>query len=292
MPLRWDDLQLFLAVHEHGSLTGAARALRLGQPTLSRRIAQLEEAVGEPLFERHNLGSKLTRLGQKLLPAAQGMAQWAYDAEQHAYPKARTPQGKVRIAAPAGVAFALLVPLAVRVQQRYPRLQLEVLTGVEVVSLARGEAELALRTQRPSDPDLICLHQVHSPLRIFVSTGYAQKLSAHPKLSELDWISWAAPYQDLRTNTALRQMVANFKPVFTSDDYVVQIAACRAGLGAMVMPQIFAPYAREHGLQELGIALWPDAGSELFLVCHKRHYNLGKVVVAAEVLVELLATLG
>ena len=60
MNLRWDDLKLFLAVHEQGSLSGAARVLKLGQPTLSRRIAELEEAVGEALFERRSQGVLLT----------------------------------------------------------------------------------------------------------------------------------------------------------------------------------------------------------------------------------------
>lgn len=81
MNLRWDDLKLFLAVHEQGSLSGAARILKLGQPTLSRRIAELEEAVGEPLFDRQNHGATLTVAGQKLLPAAQSMAEWANEAE-------------------------------------------------------------------------------------------------------------------------------------------------------------------------------------------------------------------
>ena len=59
MKLRWDDLRLFLAVHEQGSLSGAARMLKLGQPTLSRRIAELETMVGEALFERQSQGASL-----------------------------------------------------------------------------------------------------------------------------------------------------------------------------------------------------------------------------------------
>lgn len=80
MHLRWDDLKLFLAVHEQGSLSGAARTLKLGQPTLSRRIAELEEAVGEALFDRKKQGASLTAAGQKLLPATQSMAEWANEA--------------------------------------------------------------------------------------------------------------------------------------------------------------------------------------------------------------------
>jgi DNA-binding transcriptional LysR family regulator len=80
MNLRWDDLQLFLTVYEQGSLSGAARVLQLGQPTLSRRISELEQNVGEPLFVRQSQGMLLTAAGLKLLPAVQRMAEWATEA--------------------------------------------------------------------------------------------------------------------------------------------------------------------------------------------------------------------
>ena len=102
MKLRWDDLKLFVAVHEQGSLSAAARVLKLGQPTLSRRIAELEEAIGETLFERKSLGTVLTAAGSKLLPAAQSMAEWANEAELQVQKQTYLPQGTVRVAAPPG----------------------------------------------------------------------------------------------------------------------------------------------------------------------------------------------
>ena len=105
MGLRWDDVKLFVTVVEQGSLSGAARLLRLGQPTLSRRIGELEEAIGENLFERGSGGVTLTQAGEKLLPAAQRMAEWAHQAEQNISQKTRLPEGKIRIAAPPGIAL-------------------------------------------------------------------------------------------------------------------------------------------------------------------------------------------
>jgi len=96
MHFRWDDLKLFLAVHEQGSLSGAARVLKLGQPTLSRRIAELEEATGEALFERKSHGAVLTAAGQKLLPAAQSMAEWANEAALSIGKQTHLPEGSVR----------------------------------------------------------------------------------------------------------------------------------------------------------------------------------------------------
>ncbi len=284
MNLRWDDLKLFLAVHEQGSLSGAARALKLGQPTLSRRIAELEAGVGEALFERQSQGARLTAAGQKLLPAAQRMAEWANEAELTVRKKTNLPQGKVRIAAPPGIAYDVVVPLAARIRRQHPQIQIEVLSGIEVRNLGRGEADLSLRSEKPTDADLVCVDEIDSVMRVYASRVYAATLPPKPGLADLDWICWAAPYDELRTNQELRAVIPNFKPAFTSDDYIVQLAACRAGVGAMILPQILRDHAGLHELQELDIDLGPDAVGHLYVVCHKRHRHLPKVQLVLDYL--------
>ena len=280
MDLRWDDLRLFLAVHEQGSLSGAARMLKLGQPTLSRRMAELEETVGEALFERQSHGSSLTAAGEKLLPAAQSMAEWANEAALSVTSQTYLPEGKVRIAAPPGIAYEVIAPVAAKIRQQHPKIWIEVLSGIETLNLRRGEADLSLRTRKPTDADLLCVDEVTSSMRAYTAKAYAAQLPPHAGLADLDWICWAAPYDSLQTNQELNALIPNFKPAFTSDDFLVQIAACKAGLGAMVLPQALHRYAglRElENLQELDIDLGPAATGELFLVCHKRHRHLPKV---------------
>jgi DNA-binding transcriptional LysR family regulator len=284
MNLRWDDLQLFLAVHEQGSLSGAARMLKLGQPTLSRRIAELEEAVGEALFERQSQGARLTAAGHKLLPAAQSMAEWANEAGLSVRKQTYLPEGKVRIAAPPGIAYDVVVPLAAKIRRQYPQIQIEVLSGVEILNLGRGEADLSLRTEKPTDADLVCVDEISSPMRVYTSKAYAERLPQKPGLADLDWICWAAPYDDLRINQELSALIPNFKPVFTSDDYIVQTAACKAGVGAMILPQILHRHAGLRELQELDIELGPDAVGYLYVVCHKRHRRLPKVQLVMDLI--------
>jgi DNA-binding transcriptional LysR family regulator len=277
MSLRWDDLRLFLAVVEHGSLSAAARALRLGQPTLSRRIGELEEVVGNALFERHSVGSKLTETGEKLLPAAQRMAEWAHQAEQNISVHTNLPEGRVRIAAPPGIAFELLAPLARKVREQYPALHLEALSAVETLNLGRGEADISLRTNRPSDADLVCVDQIDVQVQVYVSKSYAKRLKSNVTLAELDWICWAEPYEHLFVNQALRAMIPNFRPAFASDDFNVQLAACRAGVGAMALANAPHRYSFLSDLHRLDFDLGPKAIGSLYLVVHKRHRNLPKV---------------
>ncbi len=285
MNLKWDDLKLFLAVHEQGSLSAAARQLKLGQPTLSRRIAELEADIGEALFERQSQGTRLTATGQKLLPAAQRMAEWASEAELSVRKHARQPHGKVRIAAPPGIAYSIVAPLAATLRRQHPGIQIEVLSGIELLNLSRGEADLALRTMKPNDADLICVDEITSAMRVYVSKDYAATLPANPKLADLDWICWAPPYEQLDVNRELAALIPGFKPAFTSDDYNVQFAACLSGVGAMVLPHLQQRYndrgASQH-LQELDIDLGPAAQGTLYLVSHKRHRHLPKVGLAID----------
>jgi DNA-binding transcriptional LysR family regulator len=280
MNLRWDDLRLFLAVAEEGSLSGAARVLKLGQPTLSRRIGELEELIGEPLFTRQSQGASLTAAGQKLLPAAQHMAEWANEAALNISQQSHAPVGKVRIAAPPGIAYELLAPLAAKIRQQYPQLQIEVLSGIETLNLGRGDADISLRNTKPSDADLLCIDEVSSPIRVYCSQTYAQQLSKPLMLSNLDWICWAAPYDQLRINQELAALIPNFKAAFASDDWLVQVAACKAGVGAMFLPQALHRHSglqELSALQELDLDLGPTAIGLLYLVCHKRHRYLPKV---------------
>jgi DNA-binding transcriptional LysR family regulator len=276
--LCWDDLELFLAVAEKGSLSAAARELKLGQPTLSRRIQALEVQVGEPLFNRLSQGVVLTPAGQHLLPAAQRMAEWAVEAQSSLNRKQDMKlQGKVRIAAPPGIATELLLPLVASLRTSHPAIHLQILAGVETLNLSRGEADLSLRNQRPTDPDLDVLDSLKCTVSVFASAQYASRLNAKTRADQLDWIAWAPPYEHLALNTQLNAYIPDFQPVFSSDDFLVLLAACRAGIGVLPLASAMSKLKGLDSLVPISLANFPPVVYELFLVGHKRHRHLTKL---------------
>lgn len=275
MNTSWDDLRLFLTVAEQGSFSAAARLLKLGQATLSRRIAELEASMGEPLFVRASQGVRLTPLGLRLLPSAQHMAEWAAEAGTQ---QGQGMQGKVRIAAPPGVAYDLVAPMVADIRKAHPGLQIELLSGVRLLNLSRGEADISLRTMVPQDPDLVCLDHITAPIKAYASARYVQSLPARYTAQDLDWICWAAPYDDVLANQELRALIPNFKAAFTSDDYNVQFSACLAGVGVMPLPYVQHRYTQLHMLQALPLDLGPRAMAQLYMVCHKRSADLSPVM--------------
>lgn len=293
MDISWEDWRLFLGVAEAGSLSGAARVLRVGQPTLSRRMGLLEQQLDGALFVRRPHGVALTPLGERLVPTARRMAEWASDAERLAAGGQRRPEGRVRIAAPPGVAFDFLAPLAAVLRRKVPGLQLEVLADVQYVSLARGDADLAIRSRPPSEHDLVGLAAVDVRAGAFASRGYARRLPRRYGLADVDWIAWAPPFDEAPPNPQLRAVLGErFRPVFTSNDYLVQLAAAAAGVGAMVLGRPFHKLSRIGELVELAIDLGPAARTTFHLVVAKRMVDVPRIRAVADAILGALAPTG
>src|SRR5262245_1894299 len=122
--LSWDDVRLFLAIAEEGSLSRAAKRLRVGQPTISRRLADLEQQLGYPLFKRKVEGAMLTSAGKRLLDPARKMADWAGEVARAAgQGETGAPRGTVRVTAPPSVAFDFVAPFAVKLREKHPEIQ-------------------------------------------------------------------------------------------------------------------------------------------------------------------------
>jgi DNA-binding transcriptional LysR family regulator len=282
--LQWDDLRIFLAVADAGSLSGAARRLKVSQPTLSRRIAEMEYALGDALFVRKNQGISLTKTGTRLLPAAQGMAQWATEANRSLDAKNSPVSGRVRITAAPAFAFDFLAPFAETLKRKHPQITLEVLASTERLNLSLGEADIALRKQPSDDPDLITVDEVLVPIGAYASRDYARTLPAKYEFGDLDWIAWAGQHEMASPNPELAGRIPDFRPAFTSDDYSVQIAACQAGLGAMILLKTPHRLTRPGRLVELKLELPTALRAPLTIICHKRMADLPKVRIVVDLL--------
>src|SRR3954447_3148567 len=140
MNIEWEDVRVFLAVAETRSMSQAARALRVGQPTVSRRLAALEDQLGYALFRRTVAGAALTTAGERLVEPARKMAEWAGEVQRAAVKEERNPRGVVRLAAPPGIAWGCGAPFAAWLRKKQPRLQLELLSSIHYLDLSRGEA--------------------------------------------------------------------------------------------------------------------------------------------------------
>lgn len=289
MDISWDDIQLFLAVAETGSVTGAAHRLKIGQPTVSRRLAELEYRFGVTLFRRTVRGSSPTAAGERLLAPARKMAEWAGEVGRVASGGGPTPSGIVRVTAAHGVAAEFVAPFASGLAAKYPGLRLEVLSALHNLDLARGEADLSLRIRGPERPELKTLHCIEFDSAVYVAKNLAARLPPKPKLATLPWIAWAPPYDQIPPNPLLEASIPGFTPVFTSDNFLVNMAAAEAGVGAIILPRLRHPFSRPSNLVALPIDLGSQARGSLQLVCVRSAYDIPRVRLVADLLAANLA---
>lgn len=146
--LDWDDLQCFLAVAQHGTLSAAARALKLTQPTVGRRIATFEARLGAQLFVREAGRFALSDVGRGVLDHAQRMHEHALSAESLARGHDSGVEGPVRITASEWMLRSVLGPALGPLLAAHPRLTLELVADARHLSLPKREADLALRPSR------------------------------------------------------------------------------------------------------------------------------------------------
>ena len=290
MDIQWDAARLFLAVAEAGSLSRAAAALGVAQPTVTRRLAELEAQLGEALFTRSVEGASLTAYGERLLEPARRMAEWAGELTRTAERAETQLQGVVRVTAPPGLAFEFCAPFAAFLRERLPEVSLEVVSTVRYLDLSRREADLALRIERPTQRDLACLAEVELDALPFVAPKYAQRVGPKPKLADVDWIAWAPPLDALQPNPILSRQIPGFRPAFASDDFLVQLRAAEAGLGAIFLTQMRHRFARAASLVPLPLQDFPTVKTGLFLVCARSALSIPRIRAVADLLVaELFA---
>lgn len=276
---------MFIAIAELGSLSAAAKQLQVTQPTISRRLAELERVMGDSLFERTVEGTSLTSFGEQLLEPARRMAEQAGEVERVASGASREPSGVVRITAAPGLAFHVLAPFAALARKKLPDIRLEVSSTTAYVDLARREADLAIRFDKPPQRDLLLLATMTHPVRAYASRAYAERLPRGYGLADVDWIGWPPAQARLPPNPQLAARIPNFTPIFTSNDFLVQLRAAEAGVGAVILERRKKPFMSS--LVELDIDFGKFATTN-YLVCARSALAIARVRAVAELLVEEL----
>ncbi|MEM7520970.1 MAG: LysR family transcriptional regulator [Pseudomonadota bacterium] len=231
----WAHVQSFVAVADHGSLSAAARVRRASQPTMSRHIALLEDAVGARLFERDKSGMILTETGAALLEQASKMADAAAQMDLIPQQADGALSGVVRITASQIVATYILPNVLVALRQKYPAIAVELVASDDTNNLLRREADIAVRMYRPTQDDMISALCGQLELGAFAAESYIARrgmpMPGAEGLLRHDVIGYDRSTQIIDAMRALGVTVNRDFFCFRCDDQVVCWQMVRAGLG-------------------------------------------------------------
>jgi DNA-binding transcriptional LysR family regulator len=140
----WDLCKTFVAVAETRSFAAAARQLRSSHPTVGRKIAELENQLGIPLFARSHEGLSLTAQGRKFREHVEAMAAAALRAEAAVSATGAQARGVVKLSIGSTLASHWLMPKLGPFLRAHDHIQLEIITYPYPASVRRREADVVL----------------------------------------------------------------------------------------------------------------------------------------------------
>jgi DNA-binding transcriptional LysR family regulator len=234
----WNDLRALLAVARAGSLSSAARASGMSQPTLSRRIAALEARLGVTLFVRGAGGARPTDAAVGLIEHAEAMEAAAARLALAAAGRAQAVEGTVRVTASQVVAVHHLPAILADLMEAEPGLEIELVSSNDTGDLLRREADIAVRMHRPEQADVVARKLGDFRLGLYAARAYTSRHGAPETAADLRAHRFVGyDRSDLILRGFARAGVdvpRNFFRLRT-DDQVANWQAVRAGAGIGAM---------------------------------------------------------
>lgn len=241
----WDDLRVFLHTARTGSLTQASRRLRIDHSTVSRRIAQLESALGVAVFERHRSGLKLTEVGERLLRYAETMESAIVSFQTELSADKTMVTGHVRLATMEGIASLYIAERCGQLRKIAPGITLELVTSPQTIYVNRREADLFLSFFKPLGQGLVSEMIGGFRLHLYASQDYLDRYGTPSNPSELknhQFISYIDDLILLDSVRWLRDIIENPTVSFYSNSMIAQMNAAAGGQGIVLLPTFAIPH--------------------------------------------------
>lgn len=234
----WNRARAFLVTAEEGSLSAAARALGMAQPTLGRQVSALEQELDVILFERVGRGLALTPSGIELLDHVRAMAEAAGRVALTASGHSQSIDGSICITAGEAISAVLLPPILAKLRLTYPGIRIELVASNATRDLRRREADIAIRSFRPKQPDLVAKKIKDVPGHLYAAPSYLERLGpidSPDDLSRAEIIGFddTDALLDVLNGMGLKLTRQNF-PVIT-ENHLVQWELVKHGVGIGVM---------------------------------------------------------
>lgn len=227
----WQDLHYFLALARHGSLSAAARELGVDHATVSRRITALENSLGLRLTERQPRRTTLTGHGRIIASGADEMYRITDRIRIQARSLVAEPAAPVNISASPAVAAHLIAPAVAGFARKNPGITLS-LSGVSHhVLLNKSEADVAVRLERPDDPDLMTRRIGTMRFGLYASPFWQD-------IPEKEWvfIAYDSTLAHITQQQWLESLLNGRRVIFRASDLMAQQQAARKGLGIVSLP--------------------------------------------------------
>jgi DNA-binding transcriptional LysR family regulator len=232
----WENIRHFLAVGRIGTLSGAARSLKVDHATVSRRLSALEDEIKTRLVDRQPRACRLTPIGARVFELARAMEEDAYAVERFLDASRSPLSGKVTMSAPPILVTNFLVNHLADFRRANPGIQLSISGDIRPVSLSRREADIVLRLVRPEEPTSVVRKLGRVSFGLYASRDYVH---LHDPAA-WEFIAYDAGFAGVPQQKWLMSVVGERRIACEISDINGHLAAARAGAGVAGLPDFLA----------------------------------------------------
>jgi DNA-binding transcriptional LysR family regulator len=258
----WEDIRHFLAVAQSGTLSGAARSLKVDHATVSRRLAALEAALDVRLVDRLPRSCRLTSVGKQVLERAKEMETGAHGIARLAKAAHAPLVGRVTLSAPPVLVTHLLVEHLARFRAQYPDIRLSLSAQGQQISLSRREADVAVRLVRPDEAGSVTRKVGAMAFGLYAHRSYAH-LAAPERWQ---FIAFDQNFADMPQQRWLLGIAGDRSVACELNHISEHLIAVRAGVGVAGLPCFIGD--RDHDLVRIGADVRPFA-RDIWLLVHR-----------------------
>ncbi|SIQ04614.1 MULTISPECIES: LysR family transcriptional regulator [unclassified Bosea (in: a-proteobacteria)] len=266
--LAWDDFRLIKAIADHDGLTGAAAALSVNHSTVFRRLGQIEEIIGMPLFERRKTGYVATVAGAEMAALAGRMDEDVTAFSRRLAGRDIAPAGEIRITTTDTLHLNVLMPIFSAFRRQHPAIRLDVVIGNQPLNLSKRDADIAIRASDSPGETLVGRRVATLAWAIYgrADDGLDESETADPAaLYRRDWVALGDQLSHVKAARFVREHVAPERIALKSSAVLGLTEAVEQGLGIGPLPCFIAD--QRPGLARLSPPN-PDFATGLWVLTH------------------------
>lgn len=263
----WDDIKAFVAAAQTGSFGAAARRLRTTQPTITRRIDDLEVRLGARLFDRGIRGVSLTRIGERVYDQALTMHRASAEIERLVVGAEQGDDGEVRITAPEGLAGYVLGLEVADFMRENPNIRLSLDCADETIQEGERDADISIQLVEAATPDIISTRVATLHYALFAARDYLDTYGTPTRLEAAAghrFVYHAAQIRD-RWGAKTAAFLELAAPALTLNSSTAMLHAIRRGAGIGAIPTAIIGLAPDLVMLDIP----PLASAPLWLCRHR-----------------------
>jgi DNA-binding transcriptional LysR family regulator len=277
LKMNWDDLRFFLALSREKTVSGAGRVLAVKHTTVARRMAALEKQIGCRLFDRLPNGYAMTQAAENLYLHALAVEEVVQAADREVFGMDTKLSGTLKLTASHNAFTRLVIPKLSEFTDRYPSIDMELLTSTGLADLASRQADIALRFSSKPPEYLVGREVVSMHHGIYASVDYLKQKHGNEKL-----ILWE---QERNMPEWTSDHFSGASVAARTTEIMTMLALVKNGFGIARIPCYIAD--TEPRLCRIDVSLSPSSWG-LWVLSHVDLKSTARVRVCREFLIDTI----